>query len=101
MFTAQMLFDSHPDRVRPKIVCVDGTTLSVQASSTHYCSPRDDEGPYYEVEVGYPSIRPEPWDQWREYCEDSDNPTDTVYGWVPIELVHALIALHGGIAPTP
>jgi hypothetical protein len=38
-----------------RIYCKDGYNLSVQASATHYCSPREDFGPWYEVEVGYPS----------------------------------------------
>ena len=32
-----------------------------------------------------------------EYAEDADNPTGTVYGWVPVEVVDAVIAAHGGI----
>jgi hypothetical protein len=32
-----------------------------------------------------------------EYAEDPDNPTNTVYGFVPIELVEQLIENHGGI----
>lgn len=75
----------------PTIYCVDGTALSVQASRNHYCSPRNDEGPYTKVEVGYPSVLPP--DLWNEYRED-DIP---IYGWVPIELVYFYIASHGGI----
>lgn len=45
--------------IRPQITCKDGIHLSVQASDGHYCSPRrNGTGPYFEVEVGYPSIRP-------------------------------------------
>ena len=29
--------------------------LSVQASSAHFCTPRNDTGPYIAVEVGYPN----------------------------------------------
>ena len=39
----------------PEIVCKDGTTLSVQASEFHYCTPRDNKGPYTHVEIGFPS----------------------------------------------
>jgi hypothetical protein len=42
----------------PKIECVDGFSISVQASSTHYCSPRDNEGPWDTVECGFPSAVP-------------------------------------------
>jgi hypothetical protein len=32
-----------------------------------------------------------------EYAEDPVDPTGTVYGWVPVELVNKLIDKHGGI----
>lgn len=96
-----------------KITCADGFTLSVIAGGGTYCTPRpsllpgesdglcsnvgsDYPGPYTEVEVGFPSARPEPWGQWQEWAEDTAEPTDTVYGYVPVEAVRALIALHGG-----
>jgi len=77
-----------------KIVCRDGFEVSVQASSTHYCTPRDDDGPYIEIELGYPS---EPVEAWMEYAENPDRPTDTVYGYIPIELVVRVFDSHGGI----
>jgi len=84
------------------ITCADGTILSVQASSTHYCSPRYNSGPYSRVEVGYPSVAPP--DTWREFFDgdwDKD-PTDSVYGYVPIELVREFIEAHGGeVTPEP
>lgn len=79
----------------PKIVCTDGTTLSVQASEYMYCSPRDNKGPYSSVEVGFPSV--EPPEIWQQYAEEPDRPTDTVYTYIPIELVSFFIARHGGI----
>lgn len=79
----------------PWIICADGTTLSVQASEHMYCSPRNNEGPYRSVEVGFPSV--EPPEIWRQYAEDPDHPTATVYAYVPIELVSFFIASHGGI----
>jgi hypothetical protein len=100
------------DGRRPnKVRCVDGFSLSVIAGEGTYCAPRPDRygglgdapgdypGPYTAVEVGYPSERPEPWDEpggWRSYAEDGNDPTETVYGYVPVELVRALIAAHGG-----
>lgn len=87
------------------IVCRDGFTLSVVTGALVYCTPRIDTGPYTHVEVGFPSVRPEPWedtdgpDGWRRYAEDpGDFPTDTVYGYVPVEMVRALLRLHGGEA---
>ena len=54
--------------LRPHIVCGDGIQLSVQASDGHYCSPRiNGRGPYSNIEVGYPSIRPPK--TWRKYFD--------------------------------
>jgi hypothetical protein len=47
------------------------------------------------VEVGFPSAVPE---LILSHAEDADRPTETVYGYVPINLVEELIDLHGGIA---
>jgi hypothetical protein len=83
-----------------RINCADGFTMSVQAGFGAYCTPRpvgyDYQGPYTAAEVYFPSERPEPWDQWERFCESPDDPTDTVYGYVPFALIEALIELHGG-----
>lgn len=93
------------------IHCADGFTLSVVAGPGDYCHPwpsllpsrpthdtvpADYPGPYTRVEVGFPSERPEPWSTWEQYAEDPGSPTHTVYGYVPVELVRALIDSHGG-----
>lgn len=80
------------------IRCVDGFKLSVIAGGGAYCIPRDAEGPFVAVEAGFPSERPEPWATWSEFAEDGDAPTETVYGYVPVEHVRALIDSHGGEA---
>ncbi len=82
------------------IKCLDGFTMSVQASDTHYCFPktRDENAVYDEVEIGYPSKREElliPYMDGNE--EDGTNPTDTAYGWVPALIVYKVIMKHGGI----
>lgn len=77
----------------PPIVCKDSFVMSVQGSVFAYCSPRNNDGPYTHVEVGYPS-RPEP--KLMVFAEDPDNPTTTVYGYVPISLVLEIINDHGG-----
>ena len=41
--------------IRGMVRCCDGFAMSVQASSEHACVPRNDIGPYAEVEVGYPN----------------------------------------------
>lgn len=78
----------------PRIECADGFSLSVQANSLTYCAPRDNNGPYTEVEVGFPSERVE---ALMPYVENADDPTGTVYGYVPVEIVLAVIAEHGGV----
>ena len=76
------------------VVCADGFTMSVQASERNYSTPRDDVGPYTEVEVGFPSS----FDVYlHKYAENPDKPTDTVYGWVPADTVMMCIDAHGGM----
>ena len=80
---------------RPRLLCNDGFSISVQASKFHYCIPRLDGAQDYEaVELGYPSMEDE---LINEYAEDDWNYTGTVYGYVPIEVVEKLIEKHGGI----
>lgn len=76
-------------RVARKLVCADGTTLSVQASETHYCTPRTNVGPYTEVEVWCCTAPPADF-----FDSDEDEPS----AYVPIEKVVAFIDAHGGIA---
>ena len=76
-----------------RIVCADGFSLSVQATHGAYCAPRENIGPWYEVEVGFPSAKPE---LIADRAECPDKYTETVYPYVDIELVEQLIALHGG-----
>ena len=77
------------------VVCKDGFSFSCQASQTNYCSPRVSSASHYtEVEIGFPSDRET---LIMEYCEDPEDPTGTVYGYVPSDLVRHLIDKHGGI----
>jgi len=110
----------YQDREDSKVTCLDGFTLSVVAGGGIYCSPRpamcihlagidhiyepmgrddaphDYPGPYDEVEVGFPSLTPQPWDEWSRYAEDPEDPTGTVYSYVPVDMVRALVESHGG-----
>lgn len=82
--------------VVPRIVCADGFSLSVQASSMHYCAPREDDQKFYStVEVGYPSA---PVEELMPYADDASEPTETVYAYVPTEVVAQIIYRHGGAA---
>lgn len=78
----------------PRIRCKDGFTVSVQAHAGSYSEPRGGFGPWSQVELGFPSEKPN--DNIMQYAEDLDRPTQTVYGYVPVELVEALIEEHGG-----
>ena len=83
------------DWLSERLVCKDGFEMSVQASNVHYCSPRIDNADYYsEVEVGYPTVSEE---ELLYYAEDRTRPTETVYGYVPVELVDKIISKHGGV----
>jgi hypothetical protein len=79
----------------PEIKCADGFKMSVQASKHHYCSPRDSAGPWKTVEVGFPSAKV---DVLMPYAEEAERPTETVYGYVPLDLVVQAIAEHDGFA---
>ena len=80
---------------RPRLYCNDGYSISVQASEFHDCYPQLNGVQDYEsVELGFPSVEDE---LINEYAEDCMNYTETVYGYVPIEIVEKLIEKHGGI----
>lgn len=82
-----------------RIVCADGFSMSVQASSFSYCSPRIDSAAAYEAcEIGYPTARDSALE---EYAEDPEAPimdgqVQTVYPWVPASVIQAVIQKHGG-----
>ena len=78
-----------------QVVCADGFTMSVQAFAGGYCEPRTNGAEKYtSVEVGYPSEREELLMEW---AEEPDKPTQTVYGYVPVQVVTNVLAKHGGI----
>jgi hypothetical protein len=81
--------------ILPRIVCADGLSLSVQGNEGAYCAPRINDLWYYQVEVGYPS---EMIPELMEYAETPEDPTGTVYGYVPVGIVERIIDAHGGAA---
>jgi len=87
-------FKSQGKRVIPKMKCEDGFTMSVQASNTHYCTPRIESGPWTAFEIGYPSQKE---DLIMKYAETPEEPTNTVYGHVPLNVVIKVIKKHGGL----
>lgn len=86
------------DTIFPRMACVDGFSMSVQGHGGAYSTPRDDFADHYSaVEVGFPSEREELLMPYIDGGEDTD-PTETVYGYVPIEIIERVIAKHGGLA---
>ncbi len=81
-------------KVFKRITCLDKASVSIQANQSAYCTPRNDVGPYTEIEAGFPSV--EPPISWHPYAEDR-NLTDTVYGYMPSHLVWEFIDAHGGM----
>jgi len=79
-----------------RVVCNDGFSMSVQAHSTAYCTPRGNfADEYTAVEVGFPNNREE---LLKPYAEDWDKPTNTVYGYVPVQTVYLIITKHQGMS---
>lgn len=89
--------ESYP--VAPPMYFKRGGHMSVQASEGHYCSPKNNTGPYATVEVlvvspnfkvpksfGKPMRNPDRKDKMR------------VFTWVPVSAVNAEIKRRGGIA---
>lgn len=88
-------YDLGHQKIRPQAICKDGFRVSIQHSDGHYCRPRCSGAGYYEsVELGYPSKRVKEWIDW---AEDPKHPKNTVYGYVPLDIVEQVIAKHGGI----
>ena len=94
-FTARKSDYSDMFVTRPRIVCNDGFNISIQAGYGLYSTPRKDlmDGNYESVEAGYPSEE-EPL--LMDYAENPSIPTETVYGWVPVEVIEAVVKKHGG-----
>ncbi len=80
-------------QINKRTVCPDGFSISIQANEYAYCEPRQDFGPYTEVELGYPSDIPP--DYILKYSENDDDYTQTIYAYVPLELVIKMLAEHG------
>lgn len=85
---------------RPKVICADGYSVSIQASFSHYCTPRLTFNPgyeecgYTEVELGFPNMVDE---ELLKYAEDPYDPLNSIYAYVPVELVEEILTKHGGI----
>jgi len=101
MYTGQIINEIFrglgDEYVKPHITCKDGFKMSVQASETHYCEPRQSRlDYYYSFEVGYPT---EDENLLFQYADDPENPHDSsVFGYVPAYILDEIIEKHGGVA---
>ena len=77
------------------IRCEDGFTISVQANRFAYCTPRIDQGHHTHYECGNPSTVPLST-SFKTYAETTDY-INTVYAYVPKNVLMEELALHGGI----
>jgi len=85
----------------PRMKCKDGFEISVQASEYSYCSPREtDDIAYYEFECGFPSEPVPTLAKWKD-GDDETPDMKTVFGYVPVDVIVALIESHGGLADQP
>lgn len=84
-------------RMVPRISCLDGFNVSVQASAMHYSTPQYTTryGNYSRYEIGFPS-QDEPL--LEPYAERYESGNETgVYPYVPRSVVEQIISKHGGI----
>lgn len=76
----------------------DGTTLSIQASRSHYCSPRGNH-PYHEYttfEIGFPSSYIKKLAPYGEEQDDGESVND-IYVRVPSYVIEEIINDCGGV----
>ena len=81
---------------RKPFTCNNGLTFGLQTTELNYCSPRTDNGPWSEVEIGFPNREVE---KLMPFAEDKNRPTETVYGWVPMNSIMEIITDNGGLIP--
>ena len=84
-------------RISRPIRCHDGFVMSVQASRDHYCTPRDDVGPYSAVEVGWPNRLEERLLPYADKATTTADARPTLYVNVPVRVIHEVVAEHAGI----
>lgn len=82
--------------LRPKIVCRDGFTLSVQAGDFCDCTPRcnGNDVDYITCEVGYPSEEEELLLPFKSFKDEIS--TEAIYSYTPVSVIEDVIKKHGG-----
>lgn len=78
-----------------RLEAYSGWSVSVQAGECLYSTPRNNHGPWTEVELGFPSEAKKILMPYAE-CKDND-PTKTVYPYVPLDVVAMAFLEEGGI----
>jgi hypothetical protein len=86
--------------INPTVILNSGASLSIQASSSHYCLPREDEGPYTHYELAHPRGLGAPDLAMLEKYEEpsclGDSSGSGIYPYVPKEILDKIINRHGG-----
>jgi hypothetical protein len=77
-----------------RLHCASGFSISIQAGKGKYSTPRAPSELYEAVELGYPSMPISEILPWAEGIVE--DPTSTVYMYVPAQVVLDLIKSHGG-----
>ena len=87
----------------PRIHCKDGFTISIQVNKGNYCASENGVHTFGTdwklVEWGFPSeqIDAEKYHAEENFYEEEIDTTQTVGGYVEIELMDTLLQEHGGI----
>ena len=85
--------ENRGERLVKNIICVDGFTMSAQASSYHYCFPKEDGLKVYETyEVGHPNKKERLLSKYRV--------DPGIYAFVPAEIINKIVDKHGGLDVT-
>jgi hypothetical protein len=84
---------------RRRFVCGNGLSFSLRAGKYLFSKPQSETGPWESVEVAYTS-RPVPELFPYEQRPPQRNSRESVYQYVPVEVVDDIIEKNGGISPT-
>lgn len=94
--TLEQAYDSTLFHI-PRIYCVDGFNISIQVNHGNYCASENGVCSfgfeYKEVEWGYPSELIDA----DIYNAEEPHTTETVGGYVDVDLIEDLCAQHGGV----
>ena len=85
----------------PRIVCKDGFSISIQVHNGNYCASENGTRQFgfnwLEVEWGYPTENIDAKKYNAELWDDDQDTTNTVGGYVDINLIDSLVEEHGGL----